>query len=246
MADATDRAGAASVDGLRYQIAPAVFDAYPGYCRGVLVFEQLDNRGDAGALLHLLREAEAQVRHAVQGKVAEHPRITAWREAYRRFGAKPSEHRSSIEAMVRRVVQPGSLPSINPLVDIGNIVSLRHLLPAGVHPWGPTPVSLALRPSRPSDMFLPPDDKPAESIPVGEIVLADGDTVLTRRWTWRQARGTQTHGDATRVFFNLDGLPPTSAHEVRAAMQDVVTLVQAHCAGVLLASAMLDAAAPGL
>ena len=122
---------------LRYRIAPEVFEAHPDYVRGVLVFDRLDNRGDGAALVPLLREAEQRVRDTVAGNVAEHPGIAAWREAYRRFGAKPSEHRSSIEAMVRRVVQPGEIPSINPLVNIGNIVSLRHRLPAGVHPLGP-------------------------------------------------------------------------------------------------------------
>jgi len=243
MAESLGIAQSGRVEGLRYRIAPEVFAAHPGYCRGVVVFEQLDNRSDAATLAPLLRDAEAQVRDTVKGNVAEHPRIAAWRDAYRRFGAKPSEHRSSIEAMVRRVVQAGVLPSINPLVDIGNIVSLRHLLPAGVHPLGPTAVALALRPAAENGPMAATDDKPAETMPNGEFVFADGPTVLTRRWTWRQARGTQTHGDATRVFFNLDGLPPASAHAVRAAMQDVVTLVQNHCGGVLVASAVLDAEA---
>ncbi len=107
-----------------YTIAPAVFAQHPGYCRGVLVFDGVDNRGDAAALAPELRQAEAAVRDQVRGNVAEHERIAVWRDAFRRFGARPSDFRSSIEAMVRRVLQPSALPSINPLVDIGNIVSL--------------------------------------------------------------------------------------------------------------------------
>lgn len=232
------------MDDFRYGVAPDVFAAHPGYRRGVIVFDRLDNRGDGAALLPLLREAEQQVRDTVTGNVADQPRIAAWRDAFRRFGAKPSEHRSAIEAMVRRVVQPGSIPSINPLVDIGNIVSLRHLLPAGVHPLEPAHAALELRPAQPGDVFAPADDKPAESPPAGEIVLAAGHEVLTRRWTWRQARGTQTRGDTTRVFINVDGLPPCSPHDVAAAMADLTSLVQAHCAGVVVLSVVLDAARP--
>ena len=33
--------------------------------------------------------------------------------------------------MVRRILKNEPLPSINTLVDIGNVVSLRHLVPAG-------------------------------------------------------------------------------------------------------------------
>jgi DNA/RNA-binding domain of Phe-tRNA-synthetase-like protein len=59
--------------------------------------------------------------------VAEHPRIHAWREAYRAFGARPGEYRSSIEALARRVLRGDALPSINTLVDIGNVITFDSL-----------------------------------------------------------------------------------------------------------------------
>ncbi len=227
-----------------YRIAPEVFAAHPGYARGLLVFEALDNQGTRPALIDGLRDAEARVREQAPDPIVSHPVVAAWREAYRAFGAKPAEHRSSIEAMVRRVIQPASLPTINPLVDIGNQVSLRYWLPAGVHPLPEAPVALALRPAAPDDRFLPPDGAAAETPPAREIVFAAGHEVLTRRWTWRQAAGTQTHPHSTRVFFNLDGLAPTSRAQVREAMDTACALVLAHCGGRLVHRAVLDAQAP--
>ncbi len=49
------------------------------------------------------------------------------------LGIKPSEFRSSIEAMARRVLRGNELPAINALVDIGNLISLRYIIPAGGH-----------------------------------------------------------------------------------------------------------------
>ncbi len=37
--------------------------------------------------------------------------------------------------MARRVAKGQELPSINALVDIGNVLSLRHLVPLGAIPW---------------------------------------------------------------------------------------------------------------
>lgn len=196
--------------------------------------------------LPLWRVAEQQVLDSVAGNVADHPRIGPWREACRRFGAKPSEHRRSTEAMVRRVVQPGEMPSINPLVNIANILSLCHLLPTGVHSLGLEHEALELRAALPQDMFTPADSKPVESPPAGEIVFATGHTVMTRRWTWRQAQGTQTLADTTQVFFSIDGLPPCSEDEVMAAMRDVTDWVKAQCGGVAVQSAVLSAARPQL
>lgn len=231
---------------LSYRLSTDVLDAHPGYCRGVVVVQGADNRRDAPALAALLREAEAQLREAVRGNVAEHARIAAWREAYRRFGAKPSEHRASIEAMARRVLKPDALPSINPLVDIGNIVSLRHLLPAGVHPLGAGEHVLALRRAQAGDGFAPPDGGPLEAPPEGEIVFADGARVLTRRWTWRQAASTQTLPETERVFFNIDGLPPTPREDVLAAMHAVQALVREHTGGEVVAAQLLSAEQPAM
>ncbi len=231
---------------LNYQLAAEVLAAHPGYCRGVVVVRGADNTRAAPALAALLREAEAGLREAVRGNVAEHERIAAWREAYRRFGAKPSEHRAAIEALARRVLKPDQLPSINPLVDIGNIVSLRHLLPAGVHPLGVGENRLALRHARAGDGFAPPDGGPAEAPPGGEIVFADGARVLTRRWTWRQAASTQTLPETTQVFFNIDGLPPTPREAVLAAMDDVRALVREHTGGEVVAAQLLSAEQPAM
>lgn len=229
----------------RYILAPEVLQQHPGYCRGVLWVTGAVNGPSPPALVALLREAEESVRQRVTGNPAEHPRIAAWREAYRRFGAKPSEHRSAIEALTRRVLKPDTLPSINALVDIGTIVSLRHLLPAGVHPVLERAEGLALRLAQPGDLFLPPDGSPAEQPPAGEIVFASGAEVLTRRWTWRQAAGTQTAEASRDIFFNVDGLPPCTRAEVEAAMADVAALVQAHCGGTVQ-MAVLDAAQPSV
>jgi len=231
---------------LHYRVDPAIFSAHPGYRLGVVVVDGADNSRSSEPLAPLLRDAEAAVRNAVTGDVAAHPAIAAWREAYRRFGARPSEHRSSIEAMVRRVLKPAELPAINVLVDIGNIVSLRHRLPAGVHPLVDGTHDIALRPAAAGDHFTPADGGADETPPPGEVVLARGTQVLTRRWTWRQAAGTQTLPQTTRVLFNIDGLPPVDAATVQAAMDDVAQLVQQHTGGRIVARAVLTVDQPEL
>ncbi|WP_374668686.1 B3/4 domain-containing protein [Ramlibacter sp.] len=228
---------------IRYAIAPEVLQQFPGYCRGVVWVRGARNGASVPAVTALLRAAEAEARQRVTGNVAEHPRIAAWREAYRRFGAKPAEHRSAIEALLRRVLKPDDLPAINLLVDIGTLVSVRHLLPAGVHPIPPDGQGLTLRHASEGDRFLPAGSDTAETPAPGEVVFASGAEVLTRRWTWRQAAGTQTLPETSDVFFNVDGLAPCTRAEVEAAMADVEALVRAHAGGEIT-SVVLDAGRP--
>lgn len=229
-----------------YSVSPDIFSDHPGYRRGVVVFRNLDNAHPHAELTAQLRASEQSLRERIAGNPADFPHIAAWRDAYRAFGAKPSEHRSSIEALSRRVLKLDSLPDINPLVDIGNLLSLRYLLPAGVHPVGPQLREVALRKANDSDAFLAEAGAGPERIAPNEVVLAAGSRVLTRRWTWRQAADTRTLVDTGCVFFDIDGLPPVSDADVQAAMADLIELVARFCGGECVGYGVLSAGNPVL
>jgi DNA/RNA-binding domain of Phe-tRNA-synthetase-like protein len=217
---------------LRYRIASEIFDRFPGYVRGVVIAHDVDNDDSPLDLVALLREAEGLLRVRVDpAKITEEPRINSWREAYRSFGAKPSEFRSSIEAMARRVLRGDALPSINALVDIGNVISLRHLLPAGGHAIDVLTSDIELRPATGSETFIPFGSEDAEHPLPGEIVFVEKDTVLTRRWTWRQANHTLTLPETKAIEFNLDALPPVPRTEIDEASRELAELVQRFCGG---------------
>lgn len=217
---------------MNYTIAQTIFERFPGYVRGVVVAREVDNRPSPEALVNLLREAEESVRSRLKmEQVAEHPRIKSWREAYRSFGAKPSEFRSAVEALARRALRGDPLPAINALVDIGNIVSLRHLVPAGSHAIDVLTGDIALRRATGVEEFIPfGSDKTEHPLP-GEIVFVEGNIVLTRRWTWRQANHTLTQLETRAVEFNVDGLPPVTPEEVEAACAEIIELVGRFCGG---------------
>src|ERR1035441_836747 len=117
-----------------YRIDEEILRLYPGYRRGLVLGQALRNGPSKASLLEELRAQESVLRADIQGNPAEHPRIGAWRKSYRRFGARPSEFRSSIEALARRVLRGDSLPNINALVDIGNLRSMRYLIQVVGHP----------------------------------------------------------------------------------------------------------------
>lgn len=217
---------------LYYTVAEEVFTQFPGYVRGVVLAYDVVNGESPPDLVSLLREAEASVRDRLRLEgLAEHPRIASWREAYRSFGAKPSKFRSSIEAMVRRALRNQELPTINALVDIGNILSLRHLAPTGGHAIDVVTQDIALRPATGEEEFVPFGSEEVEHPLPGEIIFAEGNTVLTRRWTWRQANHTLTLPTTTAIEFNVDGLPPIPVAEVEEICQEVAELIRRFCGG---------------
>jgi DNA/RNA-binding domain of Phe-tRNA-synthetase-like protein len=218
--------------GLVYSISPEIFDKYPGYARGVVLVFDVHNAASPEKLVQLLREAEATIHTRVDLEgIAEHPRIKPWREAYKAFGAKPSEFRSSVEAMARRALRGDQLPSINALVDIGNIVSLQHLVPVGGHSMDELTQDIALKLATGEENFVPFGSTEVEHPLPGEVIFASGNTVLTRRWTWRQANYTLTLPETRSIEINIDRLAPVELEEVHAIANQVMGWVEEFCGG---------------
>jgi DNA/RNA-binding domain of Phe-tRNA-synthetase-like protein len=118
---------------MKLSAASELFALLPEARIALVIVRGIDNRPrEAASLAALLRDAQTNVVARIQGgALTEHPRIVCWREAYRAFGAKPKDYPSSIENLARRALKGEPLRSINPLVDLYNVVSLTHLLPAG-------------------------------------------------------------------------------------------------------------------
>ena len=218
--------------GVNFSISNDVFTQFPGYVRGVVLAYGVKNGDSSEELISLMRGAEEHLRMQLNLEtIAEFPRIHSWREAYRSFGAKPSKFRPSIEAMARRVLRNEELPSISALVDIGNVVSLRHILPAGGHAIDFVQGDITLRPALGDEEFIPLDSDQLENPTPGEIIFVEGKTVLTRRWTWRQGKHTLVVPETTDLEFNVDGLPPVPVEEVEEACREVMELIEKFCGG---------------
>lgn len=220
------------MNNFQYVVSPEIFQQFPGYTRGVVVALNVSNGPSPPSLIGLLREAEESVRAQLSiDSLIEHARIKAWRDAYSTFGVKPSKFRSSIEAMARRVLRDQQLPSISRLVDIGNIISLRHLVPAGGHAIDFVKQNLELRPATGNETFLAFGSDELERPLPGEVVFVEGNTVLTRRWTWRQAQHTLLVSETSAVEYNVDGLPPVDEDQVGEICSELSQLVSDFCGG---------------
>ncbi|OGN88615.1 MAG: hypothetical protein A2Y88_07280 [Chloroflexi bacterium RBG_13_48_10] len=123
------------------------------------------------------------------------------------------------------------MPSINALVDIGNIVSLQHLLPVGGHSMDELTQDISLRLATGEETFIPFGSEESEHPLPGEVIFAEGSTVLTRRWTWRQANHTLTLPETHSIEINIDRLPPVELEEIHSIANQLIGLVQQFCGG---------------
>ncbi|WP_285496776.1 phenylalanine--tRNA ligase beta subunit-related protein [Actinomadura sp. NBRC 104425] len=151
---------------------------------------------------------------AAEHAAPDDPHVTAWREAYRAFGAKPQRTRPSVDALLRRA---DALPSINKVVDAYNAVSVRYVLPIGGEDLdayrGPARLVRAAG-DEPFDTVAggePAVEHPAE----GEVVWRDDAGVTCRRWNWRQCVRTRITESTKNALFLLERLEPYPLDRLR-------------------------------
>lgn len=198
---------------MRLVITPEIASAYPDLRIGILVGTGAANDGEAdGACLAALKAEAAQYARS-QGytteTLSEHPFMAAWRETYRSFGTKPGKHRPTAEALVRRVLQGDGLPSISPLVDAYLAVEARWWLPVGGYDLDLVKGDVVLRFSGGGETFRGIGAEEDEYTDEGEVIYADDERVLTRRWNYKDADATKVTPQSVNVVLCVEA--PTAA-----------------------------------
>ena len=221
-----------------YRTDPALFQKYPGYVRGVVVAKRIINiENPIDEVARMLISARKAIRTRTDlDPIAAQPNLTAWREAYRAFGAKPTEFPSSIEAIVKRVRRGDDLPYINTLAALCNSVSLRYLAPIGGHAIDAMTAEheMKLGFANGDEEFSALGSTTMEHPNPGEVIYTyNTSTVLCRRWTWRQAEFSKLQRTTTYAAINVDGLPPVTKSDVEMISADLANLVSIYCGAMV-------------
>lgn len=226
---------------MKLTIDRRICEKFPGVMVGAVAVKGMDNSGVAEDVLTQLRGQEARVRAAYETETLSHqPKIDIWRKAYSAFGGKPKENRSSVENLYRMVLKGAELRHINKLVDIYNLISLKHMLPAGGEDTDKMRDNITLTFAGPSEEpVLLLGEREVRPPHEGEVIYKDAISTICRRWNWREADRTKLTEETKNCILVLEGLPPVSKDELESALKEMAGLAQKYC-GASVTTAILD------
>ncbi|HEX2623199.1 MAG TPA: phenylalanine--tRNA ligase beta subunit-related protein [Phototrophicaceae bacterium] len=226
------------------RIAPEIFEIFPDTQIGIIICEGINNQGENAAVLQALISAAEQLPAQITGDPGEHPHIAIWREVYRKFGSKPKKYPSSIENLVRRILN-GYVPShINTLVDLYNLISIKHLLPVGGEDLDKTQGDIVLATAGDDELPVRLLGENEERAPHGgEVIYKDDLGAICRRWNWKEADRTKLTEATTRAILVIEALPPITLDQLQIAMNELEQSVK-HTTGAATLSAILNHASP--
>jgi DNA/RNA-binding domain of Phe-tRNA-synthetase-like protein len=217
---------------MKFMINPRIFEKFPGLKVGIVRAKQIDNRGESAEIVRLIREREVEIRRKFDPeRLSQHPKISAWREAYSSFGAKPKKYKSSVESLYRVILKGNELRPINKIVDIYNYISLKHLVPVGGDDTAKVEGDIQLKFAHGDESFTALNSEEIETPKEGEVVYTDSKEVLCRRWNWRECDKTKMTEDTGEVLLVVEGLPPVTKEEVQRIIEELSTLIRDYCSG---------------
>ena len=224
-----------------FQHAPAIWREFPELVAGVLVARGI-TPGVKVADIVARYQADADARLATI-EVGAFPEIQAWRRAFSKMGLKPTQYRCASEALLRRYRKEGSLPSIHPLIDACNAISLACAVPIAVFDMSGISGGLEVRHATGDESSLSFVGEIEHPGP-GEVIFADAENrVHARRWSNRQTAHSAVRDTTSEVLIVTEAM-----HE--GARADIDRLVAALAAmleetwGIVPDFAILDPASP--
>src|SRR5260221_14356504 len=116
-----------------FQYEQQIISTFLALIGGVIVVHSAKNPPSGDDVRDLyVNEQQATLARIGDSALSDIPALAAWRAAFRKFNVDPTQYRCAAESLLRRLTKKGDIPSINLLVDLGNLVSIRYALPVAV------------------------------------------------------------------------------------------------------------------
>lgn len=217
---------------MKYTVKPEVFALNPDLCFGVIVARGVSNSETSPAETRRLRAAEQHARETIkEEELKQQPVINGYRMVLEKAGINPNKFQNSMEAMMKRVLKGGELPTINALVDLCNAISIENQVSLGGHDLADMHADLSVGFTRGSERFLPFGATEYEPLEAGELVFTSGEVVQTRKWVWRQSELGKMTLDTKDVFFQLVGFDDSPGSALTKALDSLEEILRTKIGG---------------
>ena len=205
--------------------SPAIWASYPELVAGVLHVNGVTKQGSVATSI-ATHFATARERLSL-GQEGEFPEIKAWRRVFGKMGLKPTQYRSASESLLRRFRKEAILPSLHPLVDLCNALSLANAIPIAVFDVDKVEQSLEVRHASGAERYLDFSGV-VESPEPQEVIFADqAGNAHARRWANRQSALSAIRDDSKQVLIVIEAHHEQAAQDIEKIMTNLSAELQA-------------------
>jgi lysyl-tRNA synthetase class 2 len=200
---------------------PAVLEKYPQTQIGYVVAKGIVQKSHP--IVDDLKQKLPQVVQSMgltKENYQQHPAIVGWRHIFTDdFKITDPNCRSSVEALLARIVGGKKLWNISTVVDLYNCCSVASLLPMGGYDLSAISGDITLRYAKEGEVFLPLGSEDIILTQPNHIIYADNQNVLCWLWNYRDSRVSAIKETTTDLIFFLDSAFDTGHWSMQEALE---------------------------
>jgi DNA/RNA-binding domain of Phe-tRNA-synthetase-like protein len=130
------------------------------------------------------------------------------------------------------LTKKGDIPSINALVDLCNLVSIRYALPVAAFDIHALKGQITVHFATGNEEFKPLGEAQREHAEPGEVIFSDSSgMVVARRWCWRQSEESAANEGTQSAILTVEAQHPGGQVQVESALNDLLELMKEYCGG---------------
>ena len=216
-----------------FQYHPEILHHFPNTNAAIIIADGVRNSTSSPRLKEkYVGEQQIVIEKIGTNPLSEIDTLAAWRNTFRQFGVNPTKYRSAPEALLRRLTKKGDIPSINSVVDVCNLVSIRYAIPVAAFDLRSINTPLTVRFSSGDEPFIPLGSDQVETPDDGEVIFVDeAGVVSARRWCWRQTNGSAAKKNSEHIVFTIEAQHSGGRLDVERAANDLLRFISEFCGG---------------
>lgn len=159
------------------------------------------------------------------------PILEGYRELRAKLGLPRSKTICSTEALLKFVLNKGTLPRVNLLVDIYNLLSVKTHISIGAHALEEIEQSLDFRITTGDETFISMGSIEPVKIQKGEYAYIDGSNEVLCRLDHRQCDKTRITESTQSCILIVQGNPYTTHEKINRVTEELIQIIHAYCGG---------------
>lgn len=164
-------------------------------------------------------------------QVKDDPLFRAYRDFFWSVGVDPTKTRPASEALVRRILSGGKLPTINIAVDAYNLASARSGIPIAAFDTDTLTGNLTMRFAREGELFLGIGMEKPVVLQEKQVIVTDPENIIAI-YPYRDSDATKVTIDTRNIRILICGVPRVEKEKLVEAYEVCAEYLKEYAAGV--------------
>ena len=209
-----------------------VLTSFPGICvvEGDILSVHIKKENIGLEVLKREIIKEIKSRYSLE-QVKDEPLFRAYRDFFWSVGVDPTKTRPASEALVRRILSGGKLPTINTAVDAYNLASARSGIPIAAFDADTLIGDLTMRFARDGELFLGIGMGKPLMLQEKQVIVTDSENIIAI-YPYRDSDATKVTMDTRNIRILICGVPRVEKERMVKAYDVCTGYLKEYTAGV--------------